>query len=536
MGYYLASFGGSLYRITTAGVATALTLPAGVVLDTTRRARMAVLQKNTVLVNQGTRGLVIDANGDVFPMGLASPTTAPPVAGTLSGALSGTYRARYSHVVKDADGNLLAESPLSPISAQISLAAKQLTVQVEVSPESTVTHRRLYRTVSGGSVFFPWFDIEGNTLTQSSDDMSDTLLANITAPTELGPPPGSLPFTYMTLCVEWKGRLWGVGSINVDDLRYSGAGSVYGWPSSYDLPLAPLGADSFGITGIMPRRDELGVAKREIIWKITGDSPSNFEPIKVIEGKGCFSADSIKVIRDVAYFLGDDGVYTWGPDGVKCISDDKVRSWFASDTYFNRAQFPNAFAKYNARYHSYELHLANAGSSVIDRWVTYDITSGEWFGPHKTAAFTPQMAGEIFDANGISVPVLLGNDGKIYLENAVGLYGDNGVAIEFRMTTKAHTCDTPDITKLFEDWSLLNEAESSDGALSIACTIGDVSVNNTINPLATKTFYPALRDSRSRFGNIGPGRAVQLTFIEATLNQACGIYGYEIPNHELGRR
>lgn len=535
MAYYIVSFGSSLYKMTTAGApGTALTLPTNVTLNTGRVARMAVLGRTVVVVNQPLRGLAIDADGVVRPMGLLPPTSAPILSVGAAGSLSGTFRAKYSFAIKDSDGNIVSESPLSPQSSTVTLTSDLLTAKFEKSTESQVNCRRLYRTITNGSTFFPWLDVDGNTITQISDDLSDTLLDDIAAPDELGPPPGTMPGTYLSLIAEWKGRLWGVGNIDVDTLRWSGANLLYAWPTDYSLDISPIGADQFGITGLIPRRDELAVCKRNIIWKIVGEDPDSFEPIKVVEGKGCYAPDSIKVIRDIGYFLGEDGVYSWGPSGVQCISDEKVRAWFTTDTYFNREKFPDAFAKYNARYHSYELHLAAAGSSSIDRWVSYDIQSGQWYGPHKTDAFTPTFAGEIVDGDGLAVPVTLGSDGYVYLGNQTTI-ADQGTAIALEAITKVHTGDTPDITKHFGELAVINKVETTDGALTIATECGDVS-EGSLNPRTEKTFYAMLRSARQRFTRVGPGRGLQLTFAESTVNQGCEIHGYEIPFHELGRR
>lgn len=534
MAYYIASFGSALKKVSTSGGVTAITLPTGVTLDTAKTARMAVLERNVVVVNQPLRGLFIDPDANCYPMGLIPPMTAPTVSAGAAGTLSGTFRVKFSFAIKDSSGNVLSESPLSPASAQVTVSSQKVTAKFEASRDTQVTHRRLYRTVTNGSVYFPWFDVEGNTLTQASDDLSDTLLDDIEAPTELGAPPGTMPGTYLMLIAEWKGRLWGVGNIDVDTLLFSGAGSIYAWPADYTLDISPIGADQYGITGLIPRRDELGICKRNIIWKVVGDSPDSFEPIKVVEGKGVFGTDTIRVIRDTGYFLGGDGVYTWGPEGVKSISDETVRAWFTTDDYFNRALFPDAFAKYNERYHSYELHLAAAGSSSIDRWVSYDITAGRWFGPHKTDAFTPTFGGEIIDANGVMVPVVLGSDGYIYKANQTA-FNDQNYAIAMVAVSKAHCADTPDITKHWGEVAVINKVETTDGAMTVSAAIGDVS-RGSLNPATTKTFYPALRDARQRFGNLGPGRAVQFTFSESTVDQGCEIHGYEMPFHELGRR
>ena len=74
MPFYIVAAGGTLYRMSTTGTATALTLPTGVTIDSTRVARMAVLDRKVVVVNAPSRSLWIDADGTVRPLGLTPPS------------------------------------------------------------------------------------------------------------------------------------------------------------------------------------------------------------------------------------------------------------------------------------------------------------------------------------------------------------------------------------------------------------------------------------------------------------------------------
>ena len=532
MAFYIVAAGGSLYSVNTSGVATTLTLPTGVTLDVTKPARMAVLGRLVCIVNQPSRSLTVDGKNVVRPMVLQPPSGAPVLGTGSGGVYSGTVRAIYTNIIKDAEsGALIAESDFSAASASATVSANSVQADgILVSQDPGITARRLYRTVTGpGTAFLPWVDLDGNTLTKIADDMSDAALGLLAAPTELGSAPGMITGSRMTNIVEWKGRLWGVGDTDVDILRYSGNGISYGWPTSGAIPINPVGADSFGITGLMRRRDELGVSKRNIIWKITGDRVLNFTPIKVIEGKGVWGTDTVIIIRDIAYFLGEDGVYTWGPTGVDCISDEKVRGWFATDTYFNRAKFADAFATYNPRYHAYELHLAAAGSSTIDRWVSYDIARREWFGPHLTNAFTPTWSTVFIDVNNFNAPLMGASNGFLYQQNQTA-FNDDGNAIPISWVSKSHNADAPDDTKIFQDLSLLMKRQGTAGSLAIGIALGDYDAS------IAKTFTADLRKTRQRFNNCGPGRNVRLEFTESTLNQGAELHGYEIPWGVLGRR
>lgn len=532
MPYSIVVAGGNLYSMNTSGVATQLTLPTGVTIDSSRPARMAVLGRAVVIVNAPSRSIWVDPKNVVRPLILRPPSGVMTLAAGATGGYSGTVHAAYTNIVRDPDSlALIMESDFSPVSASVTVLAKLLAASgIGAALDDVVTARRLYRSTTGpGAVLFPWIDVDGNSTYAIADDMSDASLGLFAAPTELGSAPGMIDGTRMSIIVEWKGRLWGVGDVDVDHLRFSGDGQIYAWSEDYDLPVQPIGADTFGITGLIRRRDELGVCKRNVIWKVTGSGPDDFAMLRVIEGKGCYAADSVVVIRDVGYFLGEDGVYTWGDKGVECISDDKVRGWFATDTYFSRAQFPNAFAKYNARYHSYELHLAAAGSSNIDRWVSYDITRKEWFGPHLTNAFTPTYASSFIDGNSLTVPLIGTSSGYIMQQNQTA-FNDDGTAIPIIWIGKSHAADAPDDTKIFNDLSLLSKTQSGAGALAIGIAIG------AYDTAVSKTFTANMTKSRQRFSNVGPGRNVRLEFTESSLNQGVELHGYEIPFGLLGRR
>lgn len=534
MPFYIAVAGGTLYRMSTTGTATALTLPSGVTIDSTRVARMAVLDRKIVVVNAPSRSVWIAPDGTVRPLGLTPPSGAPLLSGTGSGTLSGTFKARQSFVILDANTfNLLQESPFSPLSAAATVTSQYLLASgVAISPD-TITARRLYRTVTNGSAtVFKWADLNGNTATALADDLPDASLSLLAAPTELGNAPGMQPGTRMTLIATWKNRLWGVGDKDVDVLRRSGLELVYAWPSSGTYAIPPVKADQYGITGLIPRKDEFGICKRNIIWKMVGTSPDDFELVQVREskGRGCYAPDSIVVIDDVAYFLGGDGVYTWGPNGIGSISDAKVRNWFATDTYFNRSRYENAFAKYNSKYHGYELHLANAGDSSENRWVFYDIAKGTWWGPHITDAFTPTWASEIIDTNGVIIPVMGSSAGHIWQQNQTGFTEDaNDIALD--LVTAFHSQGTPDIEKHWGRLSLISKIQAAAGNLSIAAKVG------ALDAAVSRTLSPSQLLGREIFSPFGRGRFLNLAFTETTNAQGCELYGYEVePVHELGRR
>src|SRR5262245_56242531 len=129
MAFLVVQGGSSLYKVDPdSGSATALTLPTGVTLDTTRKPRMAVLNQWVVIVNSPTRNLAIDPEGTVRVLVPKGPLSPPYMVGGSGTGLTGSYKVKQSFIVEDTAGNLLMESPLSPASPAVSVTNKDLSI------------------------------------------------------------------------------------------------------------------------------------------------------------------------------------------------------------------------------------------------------------------------------------------------------------------------------------------------------------------------------------------------------------------------
>jgi len=532
MPFYLMHAGTALQKVSTSGSFYTLSLPGGVTLVSTRRARFALLDRWIIVTNAVSRNIKFDAADlSASLLNIAAPAAALTAAAGAAGDLDGEYRWVFTYAIK-AGGVVICESPFSPVSDPLTLSSQQADLSnVTVSPTSGVNCRRIYRTTNGGSEYYLAGEIDDNTATTATDATSDYDLALVSAVNDLGNPPGTDDTDRLRLITSWKDRLWGAGDTNAsrDFVYFSGNRKVWGWNGNNVLAIKPVGEDEYGVTGFMARRDELGITKRRALWKVIGNSPDDYQLIKVAEGVGGVSSDAAIVVRDRGYFLGEDGFYEWGPEGVKSLTHDTVHPWFTTDTYFNRALFGSAFAKWNPLFDTIELHLAAAGSSAIDRWVSYDIRRGFWLGPHKTDAFTPTFGGLMNDANDIPVPMLASSDGYLYRQNA-GTFNDDATAIALDVQTAFHSMDTPDIDKYFGELAVIAREESA-GTLVVTPSVGDLDAS-----AGAAIAHVLSGVGRRRHRRLGTGRFVQLRFQNGESGQRVEIYGYEIPFHELGRR
>jgi hypothetical protein len=383
-------------------------------------------------------------------------------------------------------------------------------------------------------VYFQWVDLDGNVLTSVQDDLADAGLSIVGAPI-LGTPPR------LTHIAEFRGRLFGMGDVDIDHLRYTEAGLMYAWPEDNLIEIPPIGSDEFGVTALIPRREALGVARRNTLVQITGSGAEDvatgdidFDVVILSKELGVESQESVKVYRDVAYFLWKDGVYRWSSEGIQCISDGtkdekgSVRSWFTTDDYFNRNLFSQSFAHMDPYYPKYRLFLASAGSNVIDSWVEYDIDDGTWWGPHFTDEFFPTSAFFRTDASDKEVPVI-GSDDSVYNDQALRTDGFT-TAIEFDAIGKRHAFGEPDQDKYFGQITLFGKAQTS-GTLSVISRTGE------LNETQTLTQYYDMTRNRQRLGRLGAGKHAQVELLNSEVGQDVEVFGFEIEDVNIvGRR
>src|SRR5574339_64681 len=149
----LVQAGSKIYGMSTGGVPTEITLPTDISLDTTRKLRVAVLNRTAVLVNSPTVNTAIDSEtGQARGLVPRTPAIPPTLASGAGTGLSGVYKVRYSFGRKDRYGRVLAESPLSP-EASVTLTNTGMTVSdIRPSVEDWVNVRFIYRTTAGGDV------------------------------------------------------------------------------------------------------------------------------------------------------------------------------------------------------------------------------------------------------------------------------------------------------------------------------------------------------------------------------------------------
>lgn len=530
MAYTVLQSGENLQLLDNAGVLSeALTLPTGITLRTDIPARFVAYGNYAVLVNTPSQPLMIDSAGIVRLLCPRPPRTAPVLTSVAGGSLTGTYdNVQYTFVTKDATGRLLSESYYSPFSNSVQLTGAYLHVaNLDLSPDE-ISARRIYRPTSNGAVNFQWLDVDGNTVTSVQDDLADAALSLVAAPLELGTPPD------LTLIAEFRDRLWGVDRKRVDDLRHTAVGRIYAWPADYVFPIPSVGSDALGVRALMPRRESLGIGRQNQILMLTGEDDSNFRIAKLSQNLGIISQETVAVYRDTAYFLWEDGLYQWGDDGIFCLSDGKVRSWFTTGDTFDRGKFKDAFGHIDPIRLKYRLFLYDPDGDI--KWVEYDIVNKTWWGPHLTTAFTPSTIFTVLDDTLIPRPTFGSTDGDLYREQTLKSDEDTDgldYAISEDVITKRFAGDEPDLDKYWGETSVVGKAQVFPyaGTMDVALSVGE------LNSTTTRNLHWNMTKSRQRLSRAGTGKHIQLEFTNAEIGKDAELYGVEVnPVHVLGRR
>jgi hypothetical protein len=540
MPFWLVHAGTALQKVTTAGEVSTLTLPDSLTIVATRRGRFAVLGKQAAFVNAGVANLVVDAtDGTVRRLSMATPSGVPTLASGGAGVLTGAYQ----YWVSFAEMNgavVVSESGIYGPSASFTASAQKIALSaIPTSAAAACNARRIYRSLSGGTAAFLCTTIGDNTATTYTDNATDASISSVAAPTDLGNPEGTTSTDRLVLIEVWRDRLWAVPTTYPDRVLYSGLSRFFAWNATQYLDVPIVGQDASGVTAFLPRRDELGIAKRRALWKLVGDTAATFRLVQVVGGPGSRSMggvgvvapESVVVIRDTAFFLAEDGVYTWDATGLTRISD-RVAAWFRTDDFFNRAQFVNAAGTWDPREDSYVLHLAGAGSAVRDRWVTCQLPKLTWLGPHKTSAFTPSAAGDLEDGDGLPMAVVGDTAGYLYRNGGDEIWHDDPstTAIDYDVTTGWHAAGAPALQKMWGQLTVHSQIEPAAGTCQVTPKVGG------LNAAAGAVITLDLRKGLERVRRLGIGPLCQIRFQEATSGQGCALFGYEFPVAAIGRR
>ncbi len=271
-------------------------------------------------------------------------------------------------------------------------------------------------------------------------------------------PPGTVAATYDDRIFAAEGQA----------LRYSSPGTYKDiWPNDNELFIAD---DVGNITALASVGGVLAVFKRDSIWVAQSDgSADGYKAWRVPGNVGCVAPRSIAVAGNVAFFLAEDGVFTFDGQSTSKVSR-KIDGWFTPG--WSSAP-ENAWGVWYSRLNQYRLYYPGPGSTphVMDSALYMTTNEGD-----KPPSFWPQGKNVntdwsfnatcvTADASREVTRVCTGDKFGCVWELDRGLY-DGGTAVTFEGVT--HRINLGQGIKYLMRWIVPSQPAATNAAWSMA--------------------------------------------------------------------
>ena len=230
--------------------------------------------------------------------GIVAPAPTPVLAPGAAGVLTGVYGAVYTYA-RLVDGKIAHESNACPAPAPVTLAAQTLLVPLVASPDSQVTHIRIYRTVAGGTSYF--FDQQAaNVSATATLSLADDALGTAVE-TDNDPPP------LASAAVEFQGHLWLCNAVEHPDyLYYSKRFRPESWPPDNFLK---IGDPSDPLLSMVALTGVIGVFTALTKYRVFGTSATGFTHLEALNSRGVASANATTSTARGVAFVAKDGIW-----------------------------------------------------------------------------------------------------------------------------------------------------------------------------------------------------------------------------------
>lgn len=385
MSHIVITDSGKLYHSDPAAVTLTLSgLPANVTIMSARSTGTKYRRK-TCCVGRHSPGVVWHDNiGAWSKLGLAGPTSAPTLATTGSGVVSGTAVGYYTALHKSGTTTIQESNPSPPTSpVTFSLQQRLWTLPASHTPDSRATHFRLYVSM-GGSV--PRF-VQDVTLgtTSVTENVSNTTLAaptNTTLPVNSdgdvdsdarGVPPYSLyDETY-------HDSVWYAGNPTNPDRIYPS--KLYEPESVNSTEVGPLSTaawlrtlDGEAVTGLKRHGDELIVFCTNAAYAIQGYGPHEYSIRKISNFFGCISHHSLRRVGENADLWGAGYEGVWIYDGAFRFAMEDLRDYWRTDYEANKANYEASWAEEDRAFGGYKLNIPQSDETSFAYYGHYEPT------------------------------------------------------------------------------------------------------------------------------------------------------------------
>lgn len=289
------------------------------------------------------------------PLGLPAPVTGPSVSASPADDSLLIESRVYTYTYVSKESGYEFESAPAPASAVVAVNDGQaVTVGSFATPPAgyNVTHRRLYRSVSGTFLYI-------GEITVATTSFSDTVVAadlgeEIPTTTWLPPPATLKGLTNLPngIMAGFTGR----------DVYFCEPYTPHAWPLQYMQSL------DFPVVGLGRSDTTLVVLTTGTPYFIQGSHPDSMTVVKADMEQSCASKRSIVSINGVVIYASPDGLVQLSPGGSKLITERT----------FTRAQWQSQFLPTSI--HAYASELKYVGfynNGATSGGFVYDLITGE---------------------------------------------------------------------------------------------------------------------------------------------------------------
>lgn len=313
-----------------------------------------------------------DSGTALSDWGVAAPTTAPTVAVGAAGSLTGAYSFRYTYIRK-VGGVVVYESNPSPVSSTINPVSQVMNISALIdSTDSTITHKRIYRTPADTTSYLNDQDIATGTTTGTSS-VSDTALGGEVEVDNDPPPNASWCFGYlehMFLCRDqdnshylWWSKRYRPEQVPAENFLEIGH------------PQDPLqcGVAYGGLAGVFTRLTK---------YRILGNSTSGFVHQEAMTKRGTPAFNAVEATEHGIIFPARDGIFVTQLVSPDVEVSNQIEPLFYGETvngfypinWDAASQFTSAVFK--GRYY---LSYADSRSSVPNMIMVYSFDTKRWY-------------------------------------------------------------------------------------------------------------------------------------------------------------
>lgn len=437
---------------------TFATVPSALSVFTAGMRIGAAEQENYMFLGNGST-VPYKYNGDFTRHGVYPPVATPTVTSNAVGVLTGDYRYKVTAVNSN-----LVESDVGPSSVTFAAAAATLRVTIPTFAASYgVGARRVYRTVTSGSVYKLVGTVSNNTATTFDDNVADVSLG-ADAPTDNGVPPGYNVIRYLS------GRLFMNDAANPNFLWYTEIDTPYTVKATNFVKVGDATSDLIRGIETFENHILINCVKSQFILYMPDTDPTNWQLIRVQSPYGsrspygCFTFDSKVMVPVVegGLFVGFAPMQGAGvAPSATFLTVNTIESLLMSNPIepqmfeIQNGQLGNISA-ITYKNMAYVSVTSGAGQTQNNRVWVFDYSTDKEGGSNRIA-WSPDT--------GVSAAQFTIYDNKLYFgtstdplyvnEYETSNFNDNGTAIDSYFWTKEFTCDPGRSVQLWKDFRYL---------------------------------------------------------------------------------